>query len=214
MKRRLFGLLVGFATVAIPTVSQANLLVNGDFENMPNFGSGVSNDAGYSALTGTQIPGWTIETGHAATVHNTVLYPTISGGFSINMDGEGFNGVNADLFQDFFMPGNFATITFDWSTWNLSGATNLDVTVFDLVTNAIVFGTHFAADNLGVHHESFDFAVNAGDMLRLRVKENPGTGFNDNIFMVDNFSVTAVPEPASLLVLGLGALALVRRRKA
>ena len=75
--------------------------MNGGFENEPNFGNGVSGDGGYSALTGSQIPGWTIEPGHAATVHNTAFYPFISGNFSINMDGEGFNGQNANLYQDF-----------------------------------------------------------------------------------------------------------------
>lgn len=205
-----------FALTAILAVSgsaSANLLVNGDFETMPNFGMGVSGDSGYSALTGSQIPGWTIESGHAATVHNTNLYPTISGTYSVNMDGEGFNGVNADLYQDFFMPGNFATITYSWSTWNLSSAAKLEVSVFDLVTNTTVFSSTHSADNMGVHNESFSFAVNAGDTVRLRVKENPQSGFNDNIFMVDNFGVTAVPEPASMLVLAGGAIALIRRRK-
>lgn len=75
-----------------------------------------SGDAGCSGLTGTQMPGWTIEPGHGATVHNTVLYPTISGGYSINMDGEGYNGVNADLYQDFGSAlGASYTLTFDWS---------------------------------------------------------------------------------------------------
>jgi hypothetical protein len=206
----------GFAITVFLAVSgsaSANLLVNGDFESMPNFGSGVSNDSGFSALTGAQIPGWTIEAGHAATVHNTNLYPTISGTYSVNMDGEGFNGVNANLFQDFFMPGNFATLTFDWSTWNLSAAAKLDVSILDLTTITTLASFNTSADNLGIHNESLSFAVNAGDMLRLRVMENPQSGFNDNIFMVDNFSVTAVPEPASMLVLAGGAIALIRRRR-
>ena len=202
---------VGLA--AISTVAHAELLTNGDFENMPNFGSGVAGDSGFSALTGTQIPGWTIEAGHAATVHNTNLYPTISGTYSVNMDGEGYNGGNANLYQDFLVgSGNAGTLTFDWSTWNLSNAANLDVTITDLTTNSVLIHGNYSADANGVHHESFGF-VGTGNTLRLRVKESPESGYNDNIFMVDNFSVNAVPEPASMLALAGGAIALIRRRK-
>lgn len=205
----------GFAVLglaAIANVAHAELLTNGDFENMPNFGSGTLNGSGYSAFTGTQIPGWTVEAGHAATVHNTSL-PTISGNYSVNMDGEGYNGGNANLYQDFLVgTGNAGTLTFDWSTWNLSNAANLDVTITDLTTNSVLTHGNYSADSNGVHHESFNF-VGTGNTLRLRVKESPESGFNDNIFMVDNFSVNAVPEPASMLALAGGAIALIRRRK-
>lgn len=201
------------AFLSVASVAQANLLTNGDFENMPNWGMGVSGDAGYSALTGAQIPGWTIEAGHAVTVHNTVLYPTISGNYSINMDGEGFNGVNANLFQDFMVGnGDAGTLEFDWSTWVNNNADLLDVTVTDMVSNAVLAHGSFASDNGGIHHETFNF-VGTGNSLRLRVMESPESHFNDNTFMVDNFSVTAVPEPASIAVLGLGVAVLIRRRK-
>ena len=39
----------------------------------------------------------------------------------------------------------------------------------------------------------------SGDDLRLRIQENPASGYNDNAFIVENFSVTPVPEPASIL---------------
>jgi hypothetical protein len=62
-----------------------------------------------------------------------------------------------------------------------------------------------------------------GDPLRLRVLETPETGFNDNMFLVDNFNVTlsssppSVPEPSSLVVaagtVSLGVLALLRKRR-
>jgi hypothetical protein len=42
---------------------------------------------------------------------------------------------------------------------------------------------------------------------------NPQSGFDDNIFMVDNFSVTAVSELGSMLVLAGGAIVLIRRRR-
>jgi hypothetical protein len=204
------------ASALLPLGATANVLVNGDFESQPAFGSGVSGNAGYSALTGLQIPGWTIEPGHAATVHNTVLYPTISGSFSINMDGEGYLGGNADLHQDLASaPGAAYSLQYDWSTWEPSSAPLLNVTVTDSVTAAVLYTASFAAATSGVvNHVTAGF-VGTGNALRLRVRELPQSGFNDNTFMVDNFNVSAVPEAATLLQMASGLLALcalARRR--
>ncbi len=197
----------------LPLAAQANLLVNGDFENQPAWGAGISGDAGYTLLTGTQIPGWTIEAGHGATVHSTVLYPTITGNYSVNMDGEGYNGRNADLYQDFASAGGQAyQLDYDWLTWNTNTQPNLDVTVIDTVTSAVLYSGNFAWA-AGLHHEVGTF-TGTGNALRLRVRELPESGVNDNSYMVDNFNVSAVPEAASwaLMAVGLGLLRLRRRR--
>ena len=89
MKHRLAIAAALLALVSGTGRVQADILVNGGFEDEPNYGSGVINGAGYSALTGSQIPGWTIEPGHAVTIHNDTIYPTISGTYSVNTDGEG-----------------------------------------------------------------------------------------------------------------------------
>jgi hypothetical protein len=193
--------------------AHANLLVNGDFENEPNWGAGLSGDAGFTLLSGTQIPGWIIEAGHGATVHNTVLYPTISGNYSVNMDGEGYNGRNANLYQDFASAsGQAYQLQFDWSTWNNNTQPNLDVSVVDTVTLAVLYSANFAWVG-GLHHEVASFS-GTGSPLRLRVQELPESGGNDNSYMVDNFDVSAVPEAATWLLMagGLGALRLLRRR--
>ena len=134
------------------------VLVNGGFENEPNFGMGVSGDGGYSALTGSQIPGWTIEPGHAATVHNTAFYPFISGNFSINMDGEGFNGQNANLYQDFASNLGFSyAFSFDWQGWmNNAPSTLLQVSIVDVTTAAVLFNQTYSFSS-SLHHESTTF---------------------------------------------------------
>jgi len=207
------------ALLASPLLAHAvdpNLLVNGDFESQPFWGQGISGNAGYTALTGSQMPGWTIEANHAVTIHNTASYPTIAGGYSVNMDGEGHFGNNGNFFQDFASgAGRSYELNYDWSTWFASSA-RLDVSIVDLTTNSVLYsGNHAFAS--GLHHEFASF-TGTGNPLRLRVQYSPQSGYNDNTFMVDNFSVTAapVPEPASmaLLLAGLGIVgAAARRRK-
>ena len=60
------------AASACAGVASANILVNGDFESQPNWSAANTGDPGFSLMTGTQMPGWVIEPGHAVTVHNTL----------------------------------------------------------------------------------------------------------------------------------------------
>ena len=201
--------------------AHANVLVNGGFDSEPNYGSGVVNGVGFSALTGSQIPGWTIEPGHAVTIHDTSTYPFISGPFSVNTDGEGFNGHNANLYQDFAsVAGQQYQLQFDWQGW-ISTAANLDVTITDTITSAVLYHGNIAWA-AGSHHVSFVF-VGTGNPLRLRVQESPESGTNDNGFIVDNFAIdpfvttaASIPtlSPSMLGLLGalLAVSALVARR--
>ena len=43
-----------------------NVLINGDFEDEPNWALGIDTDGSYTEMIEAQIPGWTIEPGHAA----------------------------------------------------------------------------------------------------------------------------------------------------
>jgi Protein of unknown function (DUF642) len=210
------------ASIGCPTIASANLLVNGGFDSEPSYGSGVVNGAGFSALTGSQIPGWTIEPGHAVTIHDTSIYPFISGPFSVNTDGEGFGGHNANLYQDLAsVAGQQYQFQFDWSGWS-STAARLDVSITDTVTSQVLYQGNFPW-SAGLHHVSSTL-VGTGHTLRLRIMEAPESGANDNGFIVDNFAIdtsavttsTAIPT-LSLPMLGLLGLllavsALVARR--
>ena len=213
-RRHSLGLAL-FMAAALPLASHANSLVNGGFESQPNFGAGISGDSGYSALTGAQIPGWTIEAGHAATVHNTVIYPFISGSYSINMDGEGYLGRNANLYQDFASSSGVGyALDYDWQTWFTDTTPKLNVSITDTVTLALLYQGNFSVGVDGVvHHVTASF-TGTGHALRLRVSELPESGYNDNAFIVDNFAVNAVPEAATWVLMagGLGALGLARWR--
>jgi hypothetical protein len=209
MNRVLVGAAV-FSLCAVAGISTqaASVLINGDFEDEPNFGSGISNNPGYSEFTGNQIPGWTIAPNRAATIHNTVLYPFISGNYSLNTDGEGFNGHNADLYQDFATTiGTPYELAFDWEGWqNTAPATQLQISITDLTTSAVLYNGLFSY-SAALSHVVDDF-LGTGNTLRLEIQETPESGVNDNQFIADNFSVTAVPEPGAgvLLIAGVTAL--------
>ncbi len=188
----------------LPIAASANVLINGGFENMPNWGASNGTACGganttCSALAGSQLPGWTIEPGHVVTVHPVGPYPTISGTYSLNTDGEGFGGVNADFYQDFAsVPGRPYAFQFDWYGWTSTTA-GLDVWVIDTGTNAVLYHGNFAWST-GAHHVAASFA-GTGNMLRLRVRQSPESGTNDNGFVVDNFDVT--PQGSAQAVPGL-----------
>jgi hypothetical protein len=124
-------------------LAKANLLVNGDFENEPNFGPGATiNDSffGFVVLSGSQLPGWTIEPGHGLTIHNPAN-PTISGTYTAELDGEGYNGHSANFYQDFAsVKGASYAFSFDWKSWeNNAPATKFEVSVSDPTTGATLF---------------------------------------------------------------------------
>jgi len=218
-------LIVVVSTLLFAWSAHANVLVNGGFDSEPSYGSGVVNGVGFSALTGSQIPGWTIEPGHAVTIHDTSTYPFISGPYSVNTDGEGFNSHNANLYQDFAsVAGQQYRLQFDWVGW-ISTPANLDVTIVDTVTSQVLYHGNLSWA-VGSHHVSTVF-TGTGNTLRLRIQENPESGTNDNGFVVDNFTVdpvatvapSATPVPTlsewmlGLLVALLAVSALVARRR-
>lgn len=196
------------------------LITNGGFETQPNFGAGATGNHApdYVVLTGSELPGWTILPNHSVTVHSTYPYPFISGNYSVNMDGEAyFSGHNADFYQDFATTaGVIYQLTFDWQGWTNNGSAQLEVLVINTGASTNVFDGLYSF-NLTLGHETATF-TGTGDTFRLEIRENPESGFNDNRFMVDNFVVTAIPEPAPIALAG-GCSALVgtllhRRRRA
>jgi hypothetical protein len=206
-----------FVACQAGTALSAELIVNGGFENEPNYTSYQRESGNFSLLAGSTIPGWTIETDHAVTMHVTGHYPTISGGYSVNMDGEGANGHNANLYQDFAtVSGGAYTLAFDWMTWYTGpSATGLKTTVVDTVTGDVLFSENYAIGFASVVVNESAAFLGTGNTLRVRFEESPETGKNDNLFILDNVSVngSAVPIPGALLLFapGLAGLAAIKR---
>lgn len=60
----------------------------------------------------------------------------------------------------------------------------------------------------GAQTYSFDYVAQSSDVIFISFNSKDGSAGS-----IDNVSVEAVPEPVSMLVLGTGALALLRRRR-
>lgn len=201
------------ATGLLGNLARAELLVNGGFESQPNWGAGVSGDAGYTLFTGGSIPGWTIEPGYGATIHNTVLYPTISGNYSLNTDGEGYNNHNINMYQLIASTlGDTYTFSFDWKNWSSDPNPQLSVTITDSVSAATLFSGTYGQLS-GTHTETANY-IGTGNALVVRIQHNPESHYNDNAFIADNFSVVLVPAPTTATALLLTAGAMTRRRRA
>jgi len=217
MRVRNCWLLTCVAVVVALTGGQmraADLIVNGGFENEPNYAAHTFDLGSFALLTGSDIPGWTIAAGHSVTIHNHPSffnYPTISGTYSVNTDGEGANGHNADFYQNFASSAGIGySLQYDWENWFGPSGAKLEVLVTDTVTSSILYDAVLTT-TAGVTHEVGLFN-GTGNALELRIRENPESGRNDNQFIVDNFSVTAatssVPEPSSMALLAAGAFGL------
>jgi hypothetical protein len=212
-------IIAGLVCVATASsVRAGEILVNGGFENEPEASNPSSppQEGGFLLLTGNEVPGWTIAANHFATMHeNPGPWPTISGAYSLNTDGEGTDGNNVDIYQDFATThGGTYNFSFDWETWQQDAlSTFLHVSVEDTTSDTFLYNGLLSplAPSQVVQHVSTSF-LGDGDTYRLEIQETPQSGFNDNEYVADNFSVTttgAVPDATTWAAEGIAAMTLV-----
>jgi hypothetical protein len=126
-------------------------------------------------------------------------------------------GNNTLIYQDFTSTaGETYNLSFKWATWNITGTgpASLEVKVFDTANNTVPFdgiypdtATPYVIQNVSTT------LTGTGNALQLQIDENPQSCYNDNEFIVDDFSVTPVPEPSTLALGGLASLFLLRRKR-
>jgi len=186
----------------------------------------VAAEAGYlwyeDFNAGFPPTGWTVidNTGNGAWQLNTFFgYANWTGGDGtcamVDSDGYGMVNLDTELISMSFVVPSGATVEFDTNYMTYTGADYADTDIsIDGGSNWInLLSWHGAADEQGTFmglpgaHASASISAYAGETAQIRFHY-----YNANwewYWQVDNVGVT--PEPASLLLLGLGGLLLRRR---
>ena len=124
------------------------------------------------------------------------------------------------MYQDFAsQSGASYALEFNWQSWGEYGTpttSQLEISLVDPGTSTVLFDGLYSYDGNGPHpvYDVVADFVGTGNSLRLRIQETPESGYNDNTFIVDNFSVAVVPEPSAISLLAVfGVCGFLARRR-
>ena len=197
--------------------SRAGLIINGSFElgNFANTDDDSRPDLMLLLPGQVDLPGWSV-VGNAG-VHWMdsrlgTASPAVSHGFR-SIDLQGLNPGNLTAFSTVFAttPGQSYTLTFDaYSGLGTGGpgGNNATVSVGSLSNQLFVGGIGPSLPS-SFQSLSFDFqAIDAVTTLTFQVTASNGYGP-----VIDNVDVTAVPEPSSVVLLGISLIVAVGARR-
>lgn len=194
ISKRLF--LLGLLCIwqAAPLLGQ-NLISNGDFE--------IPVEPYYAALpVGTVIPGWTVMGPAGDTVHLVsqpdILWP---GNPTQYMDLTGYSGgagIQSDAFNTSI--GQTYELTLDAYNGSLTFPGAYNGVAFTLQATGALLSSYSLDPGTGQHF-TYDFTATA---TATTLTFMDASGFDSNAGWIDNVSVTAVPEPATILLVALG----------
>jgi choice-of-anchor C domain-containing protein len=208
---KLTGMAIATALMAI-VPANANLLVNGSFEQGPNPGSFTNLPMGSTALTG-----WTVSLGNIDYIGS--LWVAADGSRSLDLEGSAgtCNLVTPNC------PGGIAqsfatvakqqyTVTFDLAgnLLNIPVIKTIHVSAAGQSQDFSFNTTGHSTASMGWLLDSWTFTATASTTtLEFDTADTPPTGWGpalDNVSVVP--VVTGVPEPSNLLLMGVGLMAL------
>ena len=211
------------ALTCLAGVSSANLITNGTFED-PAVGVG---SYGLYGGGSTAITGWTVvgaqvvlvDTDYAEPGNGVTMFNSFEGRQYLDLTGAGNNGTTSGVTQ------SIATVAgtqyrVNWQecvTYSNNGTSSYSApSVVDLSIDGGTRVSYTNSDNsvLGQDNwQAFSATFTAtGSSTSVTFYDGYGGSDNNNIG-IDAVSVEAVPEPASLVALGIGVAAILRRRR-
>lgn len=212
------GLLVIALTVGVTAASQAYSLF--DFESSTATSNYSGSTGGYTSLSQTNAGlnlTITRSTGNRFDVFDN---PTMGGGFHfpLTWGNRSLSPFFASAANDYFV-GNFSSQINAVELEALDFSPDSDTIVMQVWSGLSGTGTLLATvtntwgTNVGPSYMAVGWNANgSGNYARSIVFRGGSTPAPQSMF-IDNIAASAVPEPATMAALGIGALALIRRRR-
>lgn len=222
MRIRILGLLCLGLMVSLATDAKANFVLDGNFVSAPNPGATGITPVPIGATT---IPNWNVVQGlhgdstGSVDIIGSNFFPTPAGSAAgtklIDLDGTSTNPVGG-ITQTIagLIVGQTYSVSFTYAN-NPNAFPSASATVSIDGSSDVITHSGSSVANPGYVTGTFTFVANGNNLLSA-ISNDPAGDFSGILITNFDIELSAVPEPASLAMLGLGLVAVggyVRARR-